>query len=261
MKPTVGVFGLSGCWGEQIVILNCEDDLLKIVGAVDIVDFLGASSENDRDRPLDIAFVEGSVAGRAQETALRRIRERTDTLVACGSCACFGGISAMEGPLTRTQMAEVVYGADRPHYDLSPHRPLGDIVKVDVAIPGCPMEKEEFLRAVASLLNGDVPEHARYPVCADCKLREQDCLLVSGGIPCAGPVTAAGCGARCPGYNVPCIGCRGPVEEANIASMQQILAKTGVAEGDLWRRLRTFAQPAVEAESSGVHLAHPERRP
>lgn len=268
MKPTVGIFGLSGCWGEQIVILNCEDELLKIAGAVDIVDFLGGSSANDRERALDLAFVEGSVAGPAQEAALRRIRERATTLVACGSCACFGGISAMEGPLTRAQMAEIVYGADRPDYDISPHRPLADVVKVDVAIPGCPMEKEEFLAAVASLLNGDLPEHARTPVCADCKLREQDCLLVSRAIPCAGPVTAGGCGARCPGYNVPCIGCRGPVEDANLTAMQEILSRTSVAEGDVWRRLRTFAQPVVELEPvgagpskvSGVKNARPEHQ-
>ena len=256
MKPTIGVFGLSGCWGEQIVILNCEDELLTIVGGVDIVDFLGASSENDRERPLDIAFVEGSVAGPTQEASLRRIRERATTLVACGTCACFGGLSAMAGPLPRAQMADLVYGTGRPPYDISPHRPLSDVVKVDVAIPGCPMEKDEFLAAVASLLNGDLPEHAHYPVCGDCKLREQDCLLVSRGIACAGPVTAAGCGARCPGYNVPCIGCRGPADEANIASLEQILGQTAIDAGELWRRLRTFAQPSAEPESM-----HPEHRP
>ena len=32
MKPKIGIFGLSGCWGEQIVILNCEDQLLDLVG-------------------------------------------------------------------------------------------------------------------------------------------------------------------------------------------------------------------------------------
>src|SRR5512141_2470874 len=105
MKPTIGVFGLSGCWGEQIVILNCEDELLAIAGAVTFVDFLGASSVNDRDAPLDIAFVEGSVAGDAQEASVRRIRDRAGLLVACGSCACFGGISAMDTLLPREQMA------------------------------------------------------------------------------------------------------------------------------------------------------------
>ena len=249
MKPRVGVFGLSGCWGEQIVILNCEDDLLEIAGEVTFVDFLGASSANDRESPLDLAFVEGSVAGAAQEAALRLVRARTTTLIACGSCACFGGISAMDAVLTRTDMACLVYGPAARRYETAPHQPLGDFVKVDVAIPGCPMEKEEFLRAVALLLNGDVPEKTASPVCADCKAREQDCLLISRGIPCAGPVTASGCGARCPGFDVPCIGCRGPVEDANFSSMQRILAQAGIDEETIRRRLRTFATPVVSRET------------
>jgi sulfhydrogenase subunit delta len=119
---------------------------------------------------------------------------------------------------------------------------------VDAAIPGCPMEKDEFVRAVTALVNGDLPQNAAYPVCADCKWREQECLLVSRGIACAGPVTAAGCGARCPGFNVPCIGCRGPVDEANFASMTDILEKTTFLREHVRRRLRTFAAPAIDKE-------------
>jgi coenzyme F420-reducing hydrogenase gamma subunit len=249
MKPRIGVFGLSGCWGEQIVILNCEDDLLAIADAVTFVDFLGASSDNDRGGAIDVAFVEGSVAGAAQEAALRQIRARAGILVACGSCACFGGVSAMDALLPRERMAEAIYGPEGRRYELAPHRPLADFVKVDVAIPGCPMEKDEFLQAVALLLNGDTPEVHATPVCADCKLREHDCLLVSRAIPCAGPVTAAGCGARCPAYNVPCIGCRGPVADANFASMQRILMQAGVTEEAVRRRLRTFAAPVLERET------------
>lgn len=252
MKPTIGVFGLSGCWGEQIVMLNCEDDLLALAGAVTFVDFLGASSENDALAPLDFAFVEGSVAGAAQQASLRRIRERAGLLVACGSCACFGGVSAMDAVLPRDEMVDLVYGQAGRGYDTAAHQPLSRFVKVDVAIPGCPMEKEEFLRTVALLLNGDLPELIASPVCADCKRREQDCLLISRGIPCAGPVTAGGCGARCPGYNVPCIGCRGPVADANFDSLQQILERGGVAEDTVHRRLRTFAAPVMLQETGSA---------
>jgi coenzyme F420-reducing hydrogenase gamma subunit len=249
MKPAIGVFGLSGCWGEQIVILNCEDELLSLAGAVEIVDFLGASSQNDRERRLDIALVEGSVAGRAQEEELRRIRERSTLLVACGTCACFGGVSAMPSLLSRPEMADLVYGAGRPAYDVAAHQPLAAFVKVDAAIPGCPIEKSEFIAAIASLFNGDLPERVRTPVCADCKLREQECLLVAHGIACAGPVTTGGCGARCPGYHVPCIGCRGPVDEANVASFHDILIHAGHAEPSVWRALRTFAPGVTEHRS------------
>jgi sulfhydrogenase subunit delta len=248
MKPRVGIFGLSGCWGEQIVILNCEDQLMALVGAIDIVDFLGGSSINDEDGPLDVALVEGSVGNAREEAALKRIRGRARLLVACGSCACFGGVAAAAGEARQRELAHEVYGAYAEGYDFRPHRPLRDFVRVDAALPGCPMEKDEFLRAVACLLNGDTPQPVAYPVCTECRLREQECLLLAAGLPCAGPVTTGGCGARCPGFNVPCIGCRGPIDDANLGSMHEILAKAGFSIDDVRQRLRTFAAPAVDAQ-------------
>jgi len=125
---------------------------------------------------------------------------------------------------------------------------LSDFVKVDVAIPGCPMENHDFLRVAASLLNGDQPLFPQYPVCLECKFKENDCLLVARNLPCAGPVTVAGCGARCPSRNVPCIGCRGPVEEANISAIQDILLEKRMDLRDIQRKLRTFAAPVLDDE-------------
>jgi coenzyme F420-reducing hydrogenase gamma subunit len=263
-RPKIGIFGLSGCWGEQIVILNCEDQLLDIVGSVEIVDFLGGSSHNDHDVQLTIALVEGSVGTVAEEAALGRIRERSQLLVACGTCACFGGVAAQDPPDAlprRAELARLVYddpaaAAATSGWDLHPHRPLADYVKVDVAIPGCPMEKSDFVRVVASLLAGDLPLFPSYPVCLECKMAEQDCLLLSRGLPCAGPVTAAGCGARCPGYAVACIGCRGPVEEANHASLRSLFAERKLPEEEIRARLRTFAAPVVDlASTTGAKAA------
>jgi len=205
MKPRIGIFGLSGCWGEQIVILNCEDELLALVGAVDIVDFLGGSSVNDREAPLAIAFVEGSVANAREEAALRRIRDRAGLLVACGTCACFGGLAAMDNGRPRDELARVVYGEAASAYDIGPHRPLADIVKVDVRIPGCPMEKGEFLQAVACLLNGDLPGLQRAVHRVPRAGRRSQLQLDEGhpgevGVPGRGnPAEAANlCGARRP---------------------------------------------------------------
>ena len=93
-KPTLGIFGLTGCAGDQLVILNCEDQLLDVVALVDLRDFTMASSETFQDCALDVALVEGAVAtGRDAET-LKAIRKRAHTLVALGSCAVWGGVAA-----------------------------------------------------------------------------------------------------------------------------------------------------------------------
>jgi sulfhydrogenase subunit delta len=250
VKPKIGIYGFSGCWGEQIVILNCEDQLLDIVGAVDIVDFLGGSSVNDTTSRLLIAFVEGSIANTREENDLLKVRGRSDLLIALGSCACFGGIAAMDARSPRAEVIQQVYGKNGPtkSWDIGTHRPLSDFVKVDLCIPGCPIEKTDFLRAVSSLLNGDPPLMPAYPVCLECKMLENECLLLKSGLPCAGPVTVAGCGARCPGYSIPCVGCRGPVDEANMDSLEAILEQKKFSKEDIQRKLRTFAAPVLDRE-------------
>jgi len=217
-RPTVGIFGLTSCAGCQLNILNCEEELLALTGALDIRDFLMASSENDATCSLDLALVEGAVVSKLDESALQRIRARSKMLVALGTCAVCGGIARMSGA-----------------------RPLKDLVKVDLNLPGCPIEKHEFLSAVATLLQGDTPLLPEYPVCTECRMRENSCLLTEQGRFCCGPVTIAGCNARCPSYGVPCVGCRGPTKEANYESATELLESRGYSPSETDRRIQTFA--------------------
>ena len=56
-KPKVGFFGVTGCAGDLLNVLNCEDELLDLVDLVDIRDFLMASSARDHETMLDVAFI------------------------------------------------------------------------------------------------------------------------------------------------------------------------------------------------------------
>ena len=243
-KPKIGVYGLTGCAGDQLVILNCEDELLDIVGALDIKSFPMAMSGGDDDCPLDIAFVEGTVVQPEDEKLLKKLRERATLLIAIGTCAVWGGIPAMENKFSRVEVKEKVYGPKGNIFKTVVPQPLSSFVKVDLAISGCPIEKEQLLQAVACLLHGDLPRLPHYAVCTECKMSEYPCLLVEGGQLCLGPITAAGCNARCPSYGQPCIGCRGPVEEANVSSEVSVLKEKGFTQEDIRNRLRTFAASA-----------------
>ena len=55
-RPKVGIFGLTGCAGDQLVILNCEDRLLDVVALIDIRDFLMASSAGANSLSCKCAF-------------------------------------------------------------------------------------------------------------------------------------------------------------------------------------------------------------
>jgi sulfhydrogenase subunit delta len=120
-------------------------------------------------------------------------------------------------------------------------QPLSKYVHVDAAITGCPIEKHELLDALANLLRGQLPVVPQYAVCAECKARENECLLVGRDAFCCGPVTVAGCHARCISLGVPCIGCRGPVSGANYASAAGMYAQKGYCEQDIKARLNWFA--------------------
>lgn len=251
-RPTVGIFGLTGCAGDQLAILNCEDELLRLVELLDIRDFLMASSANDRETRLDIALVEGAVLSAHDEERLRAIRARADVLVALGTCAMHGGVPVMDRDHDRGALFRVVYGDGAPGYDALPARALHEVVPVDLGIPGCPIEKGELLEAIACLLHGDPPLLPDYPVCAECRMRETPCVLERPEGFCLGPVTVAGCDARCPALGVGCVGCRGPLPHANHTSLMALYEERGMEPSLVRRRLGTFAPAPPPAPAPAV---------
>ncbi len=244
-KPTVGIFGLTGCAGDQLVILNCEDQLLDVIALIEIRDFLMASSENDTSCPLDIALVEGAVLSQRDAEKLRAIRQRSKVLVAIGTWAVWGGVAAMDRGADRAKLLQEVYGETGLAYDSSPAQALHELVKVDLSITGCPIEKDHFIAALSALLNGDPPLYPEYPVCTECRMRENNCLLIERGELCCGPITAGGCEARCPELRIPCVGCRGPAGDTNVPYFIDMLGQKGFDRQRLAARLRTFAPEGV----------------
>ncbi|HYD53687.1 MAG TPA: hypothetical protein VEA99_13715 [Gemmatimonadaceae bacterium] len=241
MKPRVGIFGLTGCAGDQLLILNCEDELLDLVQLVDFRDFTMAASSPDVDCTLDIAFVEGAVVTAEDEHLLRRTRDRARLLVAIGTCAIWGGVPGIPTTRPREELLHAVYGETATQWEVGRVRALREVVPVDAEISGCPIEKTEFLAALSSLLQGNLPALPRYAVCTECRIRENRCVLVSDGVLCCGPLTLAGCDARCPAVGVACIGCRGPAPDANVDSATRLFESKGYTHDDIARRLQVFA--------------------
>ncbi len=241
-KPKIGIYGLTGCAGDQLNILNCEDELLKIFDIFEVKSFVMASRAKDESAPLDVAFVEGSVSTEKDLKELKKVRQKSRILVAIGHCAVFGGVQAMYmGAEAWIERYKRVYGsadAVKISPPLEP-RPLSSYVKVDAVLPGCPIEKEPFLKMAGLLSQGIIPKNPDYPVCAECKWKENECLLLKGEI-CLGPITNAGCGAICPSLNIGCIGCWGPVQEENFASGIALLQEKGYTLDKIIKRFSIF---------------------
>ena len=226
-KPKIGIYELTGCAGDALLILDCEKELLDIFKAADIQSFLMAKSDNI-DGELDVALVEGSVTTEREVEELKDIRKRAKIVVAIGLCATAGGL---QGRFTDSKEWEAnfkkVYGdVKMAHTKAIQSKAIDAYIDVDYYLPGCPIGKEQFLNFFTRLVGGSPPEKYPRPVCVTCKYNENDCLL-NRGLPCLGPVTADGCGAVCINHNLPCVGCWGPVEGANYTSEFYLLKDKG----------------------------------
>ncbi len=243
-KPKIGIFGLTSCAGDQLAILNCEDELIHLANALDIRDWEMAQTNNDNTTLLDIAFVEGVVAQSRDLEALHAIRKRSKLLVALGTCAVWGGVAAMKNQIPRDVLKKEVYGEEINVVDSMPALPVKSFVKVDIQLPGCPIEKNQFLQVVTSLLRGNLPEILQFSVCSECKMRENACLVIEQGEVCCGALTLSGCDARCPSHNIPCGGCHGPIEEAHYDANVTMFKTHGITKNDIEQKMAMYAAPA-----------------
>lgn len=244
-SPKIGVYGFTGCAGDQLMILNCEDHLVDLFGATEIRSFAMAKSDN-HEGELDVAFVEGSISTEEQLGHLKDIRERSKVLIAIGTCACWGGPQAMkleEGGFEKRYRE--VYGTAKIAVSKAfEAQPVDAFVKVELKISGCPIDKTEFLSAVSKLIAGRHPYLYSFPVCTECKWKENPCILHEGKF-CAGPLTKAGCGAVCPSHNVPCVGCWGPTDDLNVSAEYDLLKEKGYEDEEITQKIKKFGGTGV----------------
>ncbi len=220
-KLKVGIFSLSSCEGCLVQVLNLEDELIDIFKAIDLVScrLLGVEKEYDA---LDVAIVEGAVTNKEEEKELHEIREKSKLLIALGDCACHGGKFIVKDFHVKEIAMWLPRGVDKFRAD-----PLDKYVNVDYHVYGCPIDREDFITLLKDLLLGRVYRPVSYNVCAECILKENECLL-DEKIPCLGPITRGGCKAICPSHGRECIGCRGPAEDTNVDSLIDIFREKGI---------------------------------
>lgn len=80
-------------------------------------------------------------------------------------------------------MLRAVYG-ENAVIEALPATPLDQHVHVDVKLSGCPIDSTQFLSVTASLLKDYFPYITHKPVCLECKLRENPCVLLENNLPC-----------------------------------------------------------------------------
>ena len=238
-RPSLAVWKFASCDGCQLSILDCEEELLPLAGAIDIAYFLEAGRARVED-DYDVSIVEGSVTTEHDAERIREIRARSRRVIAIGACATSGGIQALRNFADVDDFVSVVYATPQYISTLQNSTPSSDHVLVDFELQGCPPDKHQLLEVINAFLNERRPAIGNHSVCVECKRRGNVCVMVAHGTPCLGPVTHAGCGALCPTYNRGCYGCFGPMEDPNADSLAAWMQQHGVEERDVVRMYRAF---------------------
>ena len=237
-KPTVAIGLLSGCFGCLTSFLDIADDLPALLDKIN----LRRTPFNDikEVEPVTIGILEGAVATSSNVELAREMREKSEILIALGTCSTYGGIGGLRNLELVETLLENVYGGKTPDTSDIPKllpkvMPLESLVPVDIVVRGCPPNAKDILQTLNAILSNDKPKEYIKSLCNQCprtkenilnprrefltegvravmELKEIDpnrCFLEQGVI-CAGLVTVEGCGARCTSNNIPCRGCYGP---------------------------------------------------
>ena len=184
-KLKLGLYWAASCGGCDVAVLDVNEKILDIAKIADIVfwpiamDFKYHHLEAMEDKSIDVCLYNGAVRNSEQEKIARLLRAKSKTMVAFGSCACFGGIPALGNFTTREEIFERAY-VEAPSND-NPGRTfpqtksnvdgnelelpefydtvltLAQVVDVEYFVPGCPPPVPLILQVVEALANNSLP--------------------------------------------------------------------------------------------------------
>jgi NAD-reducing hydrogenase small subunit len=168
-KVTIASDWLAGCSGCHMSLLDMDARLVDLLE----VAALHATPITDLKQPpitgVDVGILEGAVNNSAGEEVARRMRERCRVLVALGDCAVFGGVPTLrnrfgcQAALRRAYLESESTAEGRIPDDpelarMKPAQPIGEVVAVDVHVPGCPPSPDTIFHVLTELAAGRQPK-------------------------------------------------------------------------------------------------------
>lgn len=258
----VAVWKFASCDGCQLQLLDVVGRRPALLGRIDFVQFLEASSRVEPG-PFDVGIVEGSVSTPQDAERVREVRRQCRFLVTIGACATSGGIQALRNWGRVEDFVASVYASPATIEALATSTGIAEHVPVDFELRGCPVDPGQLGEILEALVLGRKPRVPATSVCAECKAAGIVCVAVTRGIPCLGPVTQAGCGALCPAHGRECFGCFGPAEATNLPALSARYEGAGTPRERLLPLVRGICgwAPAFRAEGDRLADAPPEAAP
>ncbi len=184
-KLKVGAYWASSCGGCDVALLGLHERILDLLEGADIAfwpaatDFKYEDLKSYKRNELDLTFFNGGIRTSENEEIAKLLREKTDLLVAYGSCAHQGGIPGLANMSDKSTVFDTVYRDNPSTYNPEGTVPLErsefngsdlelpafhervknleGVVKVDYTVPGCPPPPELTQNFLDLMLNDDLP--------------------------------------------------------------------------------------------------------
>lgn len=166
-KAKIATVWLDGCSGCHMSLLDMDE---KIIALASMVEMVYSPTVDMKEYPegVDVCLVEGAASSDEDIHKLKIIRRNTKVVVALGDCAVNGNVPSMrnmfktEEILNRAYVENAVLQQQHPKIGVpvleKRCRPIHEIVKVDVFVPGCPPPADAIFNCVADLLAGKTPQ-------------------------------------------------------------------------------------------------------
>jgi NAD-reducing hydrogenase small subunit len=165
-KARLATVWLDGCSGCHMSFFDIDERIIDLATKVDLV-YSPLVDQKDFPQGVDIALVEGAVSSEEDLRRIQLIRERSRVLVSLGDCAVTSNVPGMrnlfdKGALLRRAYIDTTALQAQIPTQVVPAllpraRPVHEVVKVDVFVPGCPPSADTIFHTLTELLAGRVP--------------------------------------------------------------------------------------------------------
>lgn len=169
-KKRIATVWLDACSGCHMSFLDMDERLIELFQQADLV-YSPLVDLKEFPEDVDITLVEGAVSSEEDLHKIQLVRKRTKILVAFGDCAVTGNVPSMRNPFGTNAVLQRAYLENVTLHPQVPRevipalcgrvRPVHEVVKVDVFIPGCPPSAETIYLALSDLLADRMPDTAK----------------------------------------------------------------------------------------------------
>jgi NAD-reducing hydrogenase small subunit len=169
-KIKVATQWLEACAGCHMSFLDIDERVVELLKQVELTSSPITDLKHPPEDGVDVGILTGAVGNEDEMAEAEEMRERAKILIAMGDCAVFGGVCTMRNFFDRDEVLcrgyveteSTVDGTVPCHEELAPLtcrvKSVGEVVSVDVYLPGCPPSADAIWHVLNELLAGRMPK-------------------------------------------------------------------------------------------------------